>query len=78
MANELLRFEDGTLGLAHDDTIWLSERAFEIGGSKQLAATLIEEFLHLRHGWQDCTRELQNYLLEKLVSLGEELQGAPL
>ncbi|MGA0608868.1 hypothetical protein [Caldimonas sp. KR1-144] len=69
---------DGVLGLAESGTIFVSERVFEIGGTKQLAATLIEEFLHLRHGWKDCTRELQNYLFEKVVSLGEEVAGEPL
>lgn len=69
---------DGALGLAQDGTIYIAERVFEIGGAKQLAATLIEEYLHLRHGWKDCTRELQNYLFEKLVSVGEELVGEPL
>jgi hypothetical protein len=49
-----------------------------MGGAKQAASTLIEEFLHLRHGWKDCTRELQTYLFERLVSLGEELAGEPL
>lgn len=69
---------DGALGLAQDGTIYIAQRVFEIGGAKQLASTLIEEYLHLRHGWKDCTRELQNYLFEKLVSVGEELVGEPL
>lgn len=69
---------EGILGLAQEGTIYVAERAFEMGGAKQLASTLIEEFLHLRHGWQDCTRELQTYLFEKVVSLGEELAGEPL
>lgn len=71
---------EGVLGLADKDaqTIWISERVFEIGGTKQLAATLMEEFIHLRHGWLDMTRELQNFLFEKVVSLGEELVGEPL
>lgn len=43
-----------------------------------LASTLIEEYLHLRHGWHDLTRELQNFLFDKLVSLGEEIAGEPL
>lgn len=68
----------GTLGLAKDQTIFIAERVFQIGGTKQLAATLIEEYLHLRHGWADLTRELQSFLFEKLVSIGEELVGEPL
>jgi len=69
---------EGTLGLAHDETIFVAERVFHLGGTKQLAATLIEEYLHLRHGWADLTRELQSFLFEKLVSVGEELVGEPL
>lgn len=69
---------EGALGLAQDETIFIAERVFHLGGTKQLASTLIEEYVHLRHGWQDLTRELQNFLFEKLVSLGEELSGEPL
>ncbi len=68
----------GTLGLAEDETIFIAERVFQMGGAKQLASTLIEEYLHLRHGWKDMTRELQNFLFEKMVSIGEELVGQPL
>jgi len=67
-----------TLGLAMDDTIFVAERAFQMGGAKQVAATLIEEYVHLRHGHLDCTRGMQNFLFEKLVSVGEELAGEPL
>lgn len=67
-----------TLGLAKDGTIYVSERAFLMGGSKQVAATLIEEYIHLRHRYEDCTRPMQNWLFEKVVSLGEELVGEPL
>lgn len=69
---------EGILGMAHEGVIYVAERVFEMGGAKQVASTLIEEFLHLRHGWKDCTRELQNYLFEKVVSLGEDLRGEPL
>lgn len=67
-----------TLGLAHDGTIFVAERTFHLGGSKQIAVTLIEEFVHLRHGYQDCERPMQNFLFERMVSLGEELVGEPL
>lgn len=69
---------DGTLGLAVQQTIFISERVFQIGGAKQLASTLIEEYIHLRHGWPDLSREMQTFLFEKLVSVGEELVGDPL
>ena len=69
---------DGTLGLAEGETIYIAERVFHLGGTKQLASTLIEEFLHLRHGWKDMSREMQSFLFDKLVSVGEELVGEPL
>lgn len=69
---------EGTLGLASEETIFIAERVFHLGGTKQLASTLIEEYLHLRHGWKDMSRELQSFLFEKLVSVGEELTGEPL
>jgi hypothetical protein len=47
-------------------------------GTKTVAGTLIEEFIHLKHGLADESRDLQNFLLDRLVSLGEEMQGAPL
>lgn len=68
---------DGTLGLAYEGTIFIAERVFH-QGTKQLAATLIEEYLHLRHHLEDESRELQTYLFDRVVSLGEELVGAPL
>lgn len=68
----------GCLGIAKDNTIYIAERVFHLGGTKQLASTLIEEYLHLRQGWADLTRELQSFLFDKVVSLGEELAGEPL
>jgi hypothetical protein len=68
----------GTLGLALNDQIYIAEQVIALGGTKQLSSTLIEEYLHLRHGWKDCTRELQSFLFDKMVSLGEELIGEPL
>jgi hypothetical protein len=69
---------DGALGLAQDGIIYIAERVFHAGGTKMLASTLIEEYAHLRHGYKDLTRDLQNFLLDRLVSLGEEIAGEPL
>jgi hypothetical protein len=67
----------GILGRARDGKIYVSRQNF-ILGTKQLAATLIEEFIHLRHGVEDCTRAMQEQLLNHLVTLGERIQGEPL
>jgi|SRR3990167_4583534 len=65
------------LGMAKDETIYLAHRAFSVG-TKCVAGTLIEEYVHLKHGYQDGTRGMQNYLLDRMVSLGEVVVGEPL
>jgi len=69
---------EGCLGMAKDQTIFLAVQVFDMGGAKLIASTLIEEYVHLRHGHRDLTRALQNFFLDKLVSIGEELVGEPL
>jgi len=68
---------EGCLGLAENETIFIAERVFH-QGTKQIASTLIEEYLHLKQGWRDMSRELQTFLFDKIVSLGEEINGDPL
>jgi len=68
---------DNVIGLAERDKIYISRQAFDIG-TKMVANTLIEEYIHLRHGYADCTRAMQNFLFNKMISLGEQLKGEPL
>ena len=68
---------EGVLGLAEDGRIYLSSHCFLLG-TKQVAATAIEEFVHLKHGFADCSRPFQDFLLNTVVTLGEEIQGEPL
>jgi hypothetical protein len=68
---------EGVFGLAKDDTIYIVERVLH-QGTKALASTLIEEYIHLKHGYKDNTYEMQTYLFDKIISLGEELKGEPL
>lgn len=65
------RLGDGVLGLAADETIYLSRQAFSMG-TKIVAGTIIEEFVHLREKLDDCSRPFQDYFINKLVSFGEE------
>lgn len=58
--------------------IFLTETLFNQDGTKGVARALIEEYLHLKFGFTDCSREMQNYLFAKMVSLAEELTGEPL
>ena len=65
---------DSTLGMAYHGEIYIARRTY-MQGTKMVAATLIEEFLHLEKGFKDCTYQMQNYLFEKLVSIGEQVVG---
>jgi len=61
-----------TMGLADatDQTIVISKRCFELG-TKFLTSTLLEEFFHLKTGYNDYTRELQTYLFDSICTLIE-------
>lgn len=68
---------DGVLGLAIDGQVWISRMAFA-QGTKMLAGTIYEEWLHITHGLRDECRPMQNFLLDKLMSMAEVCQGEPL
>ncbi len=65
------------LGQAKNGYIYLSQDVFEMG-TKMVAITLIEEYIHLKHGHSDMSRNMQNLLFNKIITLGEELMGEPL
>lgn len=65
------------LGRAHEGRIFVSKRVFMMG-TKMLAGTLIEEYLHLKHRCEDETRRMQNILIDTICSIGEQLTGEPL
>ncbi len=71
---------NGILALADlvGKQILLTEQVFQTGGTKGVARAIIEEYLHLKFGLDDCTRPMQNWLFDKVVSLAEELKGEPL
>ena len=68
----------GGLGMAANDTIYIAVDVFTHGGTKLLASTLMEEFIHLDKGYSDESREMQNYLFDQVISLHEEILGEPL
>lgn len=75
-----VQISDLCLALAQRETktIWLAKRAFS-EGKKKLTSILIEEFIHLEHDLDDCTRTLQTFLFDSLVSLAERhILGRPL
>jgi hypothetical protein len=65
-------------GQAKDGHIFLTKQAFDLG-TKKLAAIILEEFVHNHFKFYDPTRELQNWLFERVVTMGEEfVAGEPL
>ena len=71
------RLDDGLVGLAYNGRIYLSRLAFN-GGTKYLASTLIEEYIHITYHLKDCTRELQTFLFDTIIGMGEQMNGKPL
>lgn len=68
---------EGVMGRALDGVIYLSEMPFNMG-AKQLASTLMEEWVHCKTGARDFDRNMQNWLFDKILSLAEEINGEPL
>lgn len=67
----------GVMGRAMNKTIYLSRVPFDMG-TKQVAGTILEEWLHNSTGCKDFDRQMQNWLFDKILSIGEELNGQPL
>lgn len=65
------------LGRALNGNIYLARRAFDFG-TKQVASTLIEEWVHLKYGCEDFDRDMQNWLFDKILSMGESIAQEPL
>ncbi len=61
---------EGILGLAENSRIFIARRTFD-QGTKMLAGTIFEEFVHLHHHHDDCCRSMQNFLIDRLMTLGE-------
>ena len=62
---------EGQLGGAIVDTIFLSPCLFDMG-KKEIIATIIEEYAHLDSRAGDKTRNFQNYLIKKYIGVLEE------
>jgi len=59
------------LGEAKDKTIFISMDCFELG-TKMLAGTLFEEYVHLKTNHEDNSRGMQNYLINMIMSMTEK------
>lgn len=72
---EVVEFEESSvLGRAHQGTILLSSKIFDMG-RKQVVVTIIEENEHLKTGYKDCTRAFQNHLFNLFLTEKEERFG---
>ena len=65
------------MGRAYEGEIYVALLAFNMG-TKQLASTLLEEHVHCKYGVADFSRGMQNWLFDKVLSMGEEARGEPL
>jgi hypothetical protein len=68
---------EGVLGRALDGIIYLSPIPFQLG-TKQVASTLMEEWVHCRFKCDDFDRQMQSWLFDKILSVGELLVGEPI
>lgn len=67
----------GVMGRAYKGRIYISEIPFNFG-TKQLASTLLEEWVHLHTGAEDFDRIMQSWLFDKILSLAEMFTGEPI
>lgn len=70
---------EGVMGMAEKgvragqaDVIWLSREAF-VQGRRRLMGTIYEEWVHLKLGYVDTSRGMQNHLIDTLMSLVERV-----
>jgi hypothetical protein len=69
---------EGIYGQAKDGRSYISKECFD-KGTKFLASTLLEEFVHNRYGLNDESRALQTWLFDRIITMGEEhVTGEPL
>jgi hypothetical protein len=57
--------------LLRERRILLATKILDLG-VRTTASTLLEETLHLSHGFEDCSRDFQNFLLDRLLAVAEE------
>lgn len=65
--NFLAEYDGSGLGYVRAQKIYISRRAFTMG-YRTLAGTIYEEYLHLTTNMSDCSRQLQNHLLDRLMA----------
>lgn len=65
------------LGQAADNEIQLAQECLR-RGVKMTVGTIYEEHIHLTNGYGDCCRDMQNFLIDTIITMMEEKTGEPL
>lgn len=68
---------EGVWGRAEALRIYLSRRSFSMG-TKIVAGTLFEEYIHLAEKLPDESRAMQNWLIDRIMTLYEDMTEEPL
>lgn len=68
---------DGVYGAAIDGEIVIAKLAFQ-DGTKMVAVTLLEEWMHTAKGINDYTPRFQHFALSLVMTLTEQLLGEPI
>jgi hypothetical protein len=63
---------DGVLALAEAGQIILTQECFDLG-IKTIVHALYEEYLHLKHGFKDHSREFQSFLFKQVIGAQEQI-----
>lgn len=62
---------EGVYGEVKNDGMLISKECFD-KGTKFLASTILEEYVRLRYGFSDESRNLQTWLFDRIITMGEE------
>ena len=73
---EVVKFINNSdqLGLAENETIYISDKLFNMG-KREIAVTIMEENEHLKTNYKDCTRVFQQHWINLFISEKEERFG---
>ncbi len=73
---DIVKFNDkDVLGQAKDGRVLLSQGLFTNAHKHRVAPVLMEEIVHAKTGYDDGTREMQNFLFTTITNMAKELAG---
>jgi hypothetical protein len=64
-----------TLGMAQQGQILISHQVVDGGSIRDISVVLIEEELHINKGFEDCSRNMQDYLFQQWINERETRLG---